>query len=288
MCIPATRLLQVDIGSFSNYSIRVDSGPIHRRKEACRGVTCGPEGGYVMEQALFVENLRKSYGKFEALHGITFDVASGEIFALIGPNGAGKTTTLRIVATILQPTSGTASVYGLNVQKDAARIREIISYLPEEAGAYKNLTGRQYLTFMAELFAPDMQVQREYVERASQITGLGDRLNDKIGTYSKGMARKLLLSRAVMTKPRLAIIDEPTSGLDVVAAIDIRDSIRRAASEGMAVLLSSHNMLEIEYLSDRVAVIDNGTIHDIGTPQGLKEKYGKSNLEEVFVEAVRR
>ncbi len=241
-----------------------------------------------MEQALVVENLRKCYGKFEALHGITFDVAPGEIFALIGPNGAGKTTTLRIVATILQPTSGTAAVYGFNVQKDAARIREIISYLPEEAGAYKNLTGRQYLKFMAELFAPDMQVQREYIERASQITGLGERLSDKIGTYSKGMTRKLLLSRAVMTKPRLAIIDEPTSGLDVVAAIDIRDSIRRAASEGMAVLLSSHNMLEIEYLSDRVAVIDNGTIHDIGTPQGLKEKYGKSNLEEVFVEVVRR
>ncbi|MCX6087255.1 MAG: ABC transporter ATP-binding protein, partial [Caldiserica bacterium] len=169
-----------------------------------------------MEQALVVENLKKSYGKFEALHGISFEVAQGEIFALIGPNGAGKTTALRVVATILQPTSGTAHVYGMDVQKDAARIREIISYLPEEAGAYKNLTGLGYLRFMAELFASDATVQREYVQRASDITGLGERLRDKIGTYSKGMTRKLLLSRAVMTRPKLAIIDEPTSGLDVV------------------------------------------------------------------------
>ncbi|MCE5192465.1 MAG: ABC transporter ATP-binding protein [Candidatus Cryosericum sp.] len=241
-----------------------------------------------MEQALRVANLKKNYGKFEALHSISFEVAPGEIFALIGPNGAGKTTTLRIVATILQPTSGTVHVYGMDVQKDAARIREIISYLPEEAGAYKNLTGVGYLTFMAELFASDPAVQHEYIQRASDITGLGERLNDKIGTYSKGMTRKLLLSRTVMTHPKLAIIDEPTSGLDVVAAIDIRESIRSASADGMAVLLSSHNMLEIEYLSDRVAIIDRGTIHDIGTPQGLKEKYRKSNLEEVFVEVVQQ
>ena len=196
-----------------------------------------------MEQALVVENLKKNYGKFEALHGISFDVAPGEIFALIGPNGAGKTTTLRIVATILQPTSGSAAIYGMDVQKDAARIREVISYLPEEAGAYKNLTGLGYLQFMAELFAGDTHVQQQYVARAAEITGLGARLQDRIGTYSKGMTRKLLLSRAVMTSPRLAIIDEPTSGLDVVAAIDIRDCIRKTTAEGMAVLLSSPNML---------------------------------------------
>jgi len=91
-----------------------------------------------------------------------------------------------------------------------------------------------------------------------------------------------------MTHPKLAVIDEPTSGLDVVAAIDIRESIRRSAVDGMAVLLSSHNMLEIEYLSDRVAIVDKGTIHDVGTPQGLKDKYGKANLEEVFVQVVKQ
>ena len=241
-----------------------------------------------MEQALVVSGLRKSYGALEALHGISFEVAPGEIFALIGPNGAGKTTTLRIVATILQPTSGSASVYGMDVGRQAAAVREIISYLPEEAGAYKNLTGLGYLNFMADLFAADTATARRYVDTAAAVSGLGERLHDKIGTYSKGMTRKLLLSRVVMTAPKLAIIDEPTSGLDVVAAIDIRESIRRAAQAGMAVLLSSHNMLEIEYLSDRVAIVDKGTIHEVGSPAELKDRYGKANLEEVFVEVVQR
>ena len=107
-------------------------------------------------------------------------------------------------------------------------------------------------------------------------------------TRRKGMTRKLLLSRVVMTAPKLAIIDEPTSGLDVVAAIDVRESIRKAAQAGMAVLLSSHNMLEIEYLSDRVAIVDKGTIHEVGSPAELKDRYGKANLEEVFVEVVQR
>ncbi len=240
-----------------------------------------------MEQALVVSGLRKSYGGLEALHGISFEVAPGEIFALIGPNGAGKTTTLRIVATILQPSSGSASVYGMDVQRQAAAVREIVSYLPEEAGAYKNLTGLGYLYFMADLFATDTATARGYVQNAAAVSGLGERLHDKIGTYSKGMTRKLLLSRVVMTAPKLAIIDEPTSGLDVVAAIDIRESIRRAAQAGMAVLLSSHNMLEIEYLSDRVAIVDKGTIHEVGSPAELKDRYGKANLEEVFVEVVR-
>jgi len=241
-----------------------------------------------VEQALVVSGLRKSYGALEALHGISFEVAPGEIFALIGPNGAGKTTTLRIVATILQPTSGSANVYGMDVGRQAAAVREIISYLPEEAGAYKNLTGLGYLNFMADLFAADTATARGYVDTAAAVSGLGERLHDKIGTYSKGMTRKLLLSRVVMTAPKLAIIDEPTSGLDVVAAIDIRESIRRAAQAGMAVLLSSHNMLEIEYLSDRVAIVDKGTIHEVGSPAELKDRYGKANLEEVFVEVVQR
>jgi len=241
-----------------------------------------------VEQALVVSELRKRYGGLEALHGISFEVAPGEIFALIGPNGAGKTTTLRIVATILQPTSGSASVYGMDVQQQAAAVREIISYLPEEAGAYKNLTGLGYLRFMADLFADDSATARAYVETAAAMSGLGERLHDKIGTYSKGMTRKLLLSRVVMTAPKLAIIDEPTSGLDVVAAIDVRESIRKAAQAGMAVLLSSHNMLEIEYLSDRVAIVDKGTIHEVGSPAELKDRYGKANLEEVFVEVVQR
>lgn len=240
-----------------------------------------------MEQALVVENLKKSYGKHDALKGISFEVHTGEIFALIGPNGAGKTTTLRMIATILTPSSGSAKVYGLDTVKDGEKVRPIISYLPEEAGAYKNMNGNAYLRFMADLFTPDRRTRDEYIATASGITGLSDRLNDRIGTYSKGMTRKLLLARAVMTRPKLAILDEPTSGLDVVNALEIRRTIKDLAKEGMAVLVSSHNMLEIEYLCDRVAIIDRGMIHRIGTPAELKTAYQAANLEEVFMEVVR-
>ena len=236
-----------------------------------------------MPNAVEVKNLSKSYGKIQAVAGITFEVGENEIFALVGPNGAGKSTTLRIMATILTPTSGSASIYGFDIIKDADKIRQIISYLPEEAGAYKNLSGIAYLRFMAALYDDDRKKQTENVNFAIQITGLGSRLKDKVKSYSKGMTRKLLLARTVMTRPKLAILDEPTSGLDVINSMEIRRIIRDLSNQGMSVLLSSHNMLEIEFLSNRVAIIDQGRIHEIGTPEELKQKYNSRNLEEVFL-----
>jgi len=236
-----------------------------------------------MDKAVEVKNLTKRYGNLTAVDAIDFDVDENEIFALIGPNGAGKSTTLRMLATILTPSEGEALVYGMNISRDADRIRKIISYLPEEAGAYKNLSGMAYLKFMAALFSDDGHEQKKYVEMAIQISGLGERLKDKVKTYSKGMTRKLLLARAVMTRPRLAILDEPTSGLDVINAMEIRKIIKDLSSQGMAVLLSSHNMLEIEFLSHRVGIIDKGKIHDIGTAEQLKQEYSARNLEEVFM-----
>jgi ABC-2 type transport system ATP-binding protein len=238
-----------------------------------------------MPPALHIKDFRKQYGAFQAVKGISFDVAPGEIFALIGPNGAGKSTTLRTVATLLSPTEGTIEVGGHDVRKEAEAVRAIISYLPEEAGAYKNLSGLAYLKFMAALYSDDSTEQQEYVERAKAICNLGDRLTDKVSTYSKGMSRKVLLARAVMTRPTLTILDEPTSGLDIINAREIRTTIRSLTQTGTAVLLSSHNMLEIEYLSDRVGIIHEGTLHETGTAAALKKKYDAPNLEEVFVKA---
>lgn len=229
-----------------------------------------------------VENLRKYYGKFEALRGISFEVKKGEVFALIGPNGAGKTTTLRILATLLTPSDGNILFLNKSLRENPDFVRENISYLPEEAGAYKNMKGIDYLKFMANFYAKNDNEVEIFVQRAKEICSLGDRLKDKIGTYSKGMVRKLLLARALMTKPTLAILDEPTSGLDVINALEIREIIREYVREGTSVLLSSHNMLEIEFLSDRVALIDKGRILEIGTAEELKEKYSSKNLEEVF------
>jgi ABC-2 type transport system ATP-binding protein len=240
-----------------------------------------------MPTVLKVEGLKKSYGTKEALKGIDFEVQEGEIFALIGPNGAGKTTTLRIVATLLSPSGGKVTFLGHDLKKEPEKIRENISYLPEEAGAYRNMKGTDYLKFMANFYEETREKAEETVKRAVGIAELGSALGDKVGTYSKGMVRKLLLARALMTKPKLAILDEPTSGLDVINSLEVREIIKRFAKEGISVLLSSHNMLEIEFLSDRVALIDKGLILDAGTSGGLKDKYQAPNLEVVFRSALR-
>jgi ABC-2 type transport system ATP-binding protein len=239
------------------------------------------------EPVLSVRGIVKRYGNLEAVSGVDFDVAPGEIFALIGPNGAGKTTVLRIVGTILAATSGTATVDGIEVGSNPEEAREHISYLPEEAGAYKNMTGEAYLRFFSELYFSTADEQRDAVSRAREICGLGGRLKDKAGSYSKGMTRKLLLARTLMCRPHLAILDEPTSGLDVLNALEVRDTIKEHAAEGTAILLSSHNMLEIEYLSDRVGLLHQGKIREIGTPDSLKERYSAANLENVFAEVTR-
>lgn len=239
-----------------------------------------------MTPALKVQKLSKKYTEVLAADEIEFEVEKGEIFALIGPNGAGKTTTIRMIATLITPTSGDAFVDGKSVTKEPDKVREKITYLPDEAGAYKNMRGKKYLEFMASLFTNDKEKEKEYVKNAIEMCGLGERLNDKISSYSRGMIRKLLLSRAVMTRPTLAILDEPTSGLDILNALEIRRMIKKLASEGMSFLITSHNMLEIEFLSDRVGIISKGVLHLVGRPEDLKKQTDSANLEEVFEKVV--
>jgi ABC-2 type transport system ATP-binding protein len=235
------------------------------------------------EKVLEVKGLSKQYKKgVYASEKVSFDVHKGEIFALIGPNGAGKTTTIRMISTLLQATEGDAIVSGHSILTEPDKVRRSITYLPDEAGAYKTMKGIDYLRFMAELYADNKQQADSYVERGREICELGDRLNDKIQSYSRGMQRKLLLARAIMSKPDLAILDEPTSGLDIINALEIRRMIKKLAGEGMSFLLSSHNMLEIEYVSDRVGIIAKGHLLETGTPEELIAKYNAENLEDVF------
>ena len=231
-----------------------------------------------------VQQLVKHFGTTKAVQGISFTIEKGEIFGLIGPNGAGKTTTLRILSTLLQITSGTVTVLGADVTKQAAEVRKHISYLPEDAGAYKTLTGRQYLRFIANFF--DAREREATISRGIEIADLDERIDDKVDTYSKGMKRRLLVGRALMTNPDLAILDEPTSGLDVINAQEIRNLIKKTAGEGTTVLLSSHNMLEVEYLCDRIALIDKGILVEQGKPKTMMQKYNAQNIEEVFTKVI--
>ena len=244
-------------------------------------------GNIFVSVAVEAKNVVKDFGSVRALDGLSFKIEKGEIFGLIGLNGAGKTTALRITATLLLPTSGTVTVFGHDTVEGASEVRNLISYLPEEAGAYKNLSGMEYLKFMASFGTKDKATIEKLVDSAAEISGLGDRLKDKVKGYSKGMKRRLLVARALMTKPKLAILDEPNSGLDVLHSVHVRTLIKRYAKEhDVTILLSSHNMLEVEYLCDRVALVNKGKVVIEGSPTELKTKYNAVNLEEVFGEVV--
>lgn len=233
------------------------------------------------EPVLSVVNVVKRFGRVTAVNRVSFDVRTGEIFCLVGPNGAGKTTTLRIIAGILEPDEGYVVFQGMR-QPWNLEVRRLIAYLPEDAGVYRNLTGLEYIELIGGLYGV-----RDAVERASSISGLGERLRDRSGSYSKGMKRRLLLAGALIVNPRLLVLDEPTAGLDVVHATAMRKLIVGYVKGSRAsAVISSHNMLEVSYMCDRVSLINRGVIVESGSPKELLERYKASNLEEVFLEVV--
>ncbi|MEM0482132.1 MAG: ABC transporter ATP-binding protein [Nitrososphaerota archaeon] len=233
-----------------------------------------------LASAVEVEGVWKFFGERAALRGVSFRVGEGEVFGLIGPNGAGKTTCFRILATVLKPSRGFARIFGFDVREDAQEVRRVISYLPEEAGVYRSLSGAEYIRFLARVYSRD---EEESLREAEEISGLGDALRARMSSYSLGMRRRILLAGTLIARPRLAILDEPTSGLDVMHAVYVRDVIRKYSRQGMTFLVSSHNMLEVEYLCDRIAFIDGGVIIAEGEPRSLMESAGAENLEELFL-----
>ena len=237
--------------------------------------------------AVLVDRLVKIYpGGVKGVDGLSFRVEPGEVYGLIGPNGSGKTTTLRTIATIIRPTSGRVEVFGASVVEEPLRVRAMMAYLPEEAGAFRDLRGIDYLRFYIGLRLGGREAE-EAVEEAAKLSGLGRALYRAVKTYSKGMKRSLALAAVLAVHPRLAVLDEPTAGLDVERSLRIRDIIREYnRSHGVTVLLSSHNMLEVEYLCTRVGIIYSGRLVAEGAPEELREKYGARNLEEVFIRAV--
>ncbi|MEM1982865.1 MAG: ABC transporter ATP-binding protein [Sulfolobales archaeon] len=237
--------------------------------------------------AVEVSDLVKNYGSFAALRGISFNVNEGEIFGLIGPNGAGKTTTFRILATLLAPTSGSVKIYNYDIVKDSHRVRKLISYLPEDAGVYKNITAYEYLKLIAKIYFGSTPDFTKSLELGEKLSGLGDKIHDKMKTYSKGMKRRVQIARTLMVKPKIAILDEPTAGLDVVYSHMIRELIKDfVRTYKTTVLISSHNMLEVEGLCDRVALISEGRILAEGPVNNLINNFGVRNLEELFIKLV--
>jgi len=211
--------------------------------------------------------------KFVAVNGIDLRVERGEIFGVLGPNGAGKTTTLRMLATLLEPTSGEVRVLGIDVRKDPRQIRANLgAMLSGERSLYWKLTARENLEYFAALYHVPPKETTARIDAALVAVKLTDRADDYVERYSTGMRQRLALARALLPDPPLVILDEPTVGLDPQSARDLRDRVRELKRQGRTVLLTTHYMEEADQLCDRIAIIDHGEIVALDTPAALKRR----------------
>ncbi len=217
--------------------------------------------------------LTKCFSDFWALQGISLKVSPGEILALLGPNGAGKTTTIRILAAVLRPTSGRATVCGYDVLTDGPAVRSLVGVLTEFPGLYDRMSARSYLEFFGQLHRVPGPVLRRRVSELIDYFGLGEAVDRRLGTLSKGMRQKVALIRALIHDPKVLFLDEPTSAMDPAGARQVRDFIAGLRRSDRATIICTHNLAEAELLADRIAVIARGRIVADGKPGELKRLF---------------
>ena len=234
------------------------------------------------EPAIRVRDLEKSYKKLRALRGVDFDVARGSIFALLGSNGAGKTTTVKILSTLLKPDTGTATVNGFDAATQPANVRESISLTGQFAAVDETLTGRENLVLVARLrhlkgAKGAGQIAADLLARF-QLTDAADR---RVSTYSGGMRRRLDIAMSLIGKAPVIFLDEPTTGLDPQARVEVWNSVRQLAGQGITVLLTTQNLDEAEHLADRIAILHEGRIIANGTLAELKQLFPPAKVTYV-------
>lgn len=220
-----------------------------------------------------VEGLRKRYGEFTAVAGSDFEVASGEVFGVVGPNGAGKTTTLNVLAGLLEPTAGTATVAGYDVGDPA--MRSVIGFLPEGSPLYEDMTARSYLRFFADLYDVPRKSADERIEATLDRLGL-QRRSRRLGEMSKGMKRKVVVARSLINDPEVLIYDEPAGGLDPLATDRILEFVRELSNAGRTIVFSAHNLHHVADVCDRVIVMVGGEIVARGTVAEIRATNGST------------
>jgi len=219
-----------------------------------------------------------------AVDGISFNIRAGELFGLLGPNGAGKTTTIKMLTTLLIPSSGTATIMGMDVVKDAEKIRPRIGFIfGGERGLYWRLSGLDNLRYFATLYYVDTNVAKKKIPELIELVGLKGREKEKVEGYSRGMRQRLHIARALLHDPEVLFLDEPTMGLDPVGARELRMTIRNLQSAKKTILLTTHYMFEADALCERIAVIDKGKIVALDTPEQIKKTVQDLSIVEIEV-----
>jgi ABC-2 type transport system ATP-binding protein len=229
----------------------------------------------MIEEAIRVEDLTYNYGDLLAVDHISFEVNKGEILGFLGPNGAGKTTTVKMLTGQLKPKAGSAAVLGFSIAKNVREIQSRIGICFEETNLYEGMSARENLRLFARLF----NVKRFDPDALLERVGLTGRAQEKVKGYSKGMKQRLMVARAILHQPEILFLDEPTDGLDPTSAQSIRDVILEEQKRGASVFLTTHNMVEADKLSHRVAFLDQGRIVALDTPHNLKQEYGRRTLK---------
>jgi sodium transport system ATP-binding protein len=239
-----------------------------------------------MAGVIEVESIVRDFGATRAVDGVSFSVEPGEVVGLLGPNGAGKTTTLRVLSTLIAPDRGRAAVDGLDVAAQPLEVRRRIGVLPDARGLYPRLTAREHVRYYGELHglaAAALERRTQELVELLDLTAVADR---RVEGFSNGERTKVALCRALVHDPGNVLLDEPTNGLDVMSTRAVRTLIKALREQGRCVVFSSHVMQEVAALCDRIVVVAHGRVVADGTPDELRQKAGKDNLEEAFVQVI--
>jgi ABC-2 type transport system ATP-binding protein len=230
-----------------------------------------------------VKNLVKRFGDVAAVDDVSFEIAEGEIFGLLGPNGAGKTTTISIISCLLEPAAGDMIVDGSSVLSDPAGVKRALGVVPQEIALYPTLTALENLQFWGRMYGLSGSLLDERVREVLEVAGLVDRASEHVETYSGGMKRRINIAAGIMHHPRVLVMDEPTVGIDPQSRNHILETVKELNGRGMTVLYTSHYMEEVEFLCDRVAIMDHGKVIALGTIDDLKKLVGNENVISVTV-----
>lgn len=234
-----------------------------------------------------MKGLTKSYNKgaIKAVDNLDLVVNPGEIFGFLGPNGAGKTTTIKMMVGLLQPDSGSIKVNGFDMQKEPLRVKESISFVPDNPEVYEKLTGIEYLNFLGDVYGVPGQVRKEKISHFLELFELKGAINDLIQSYSHGMRQKLVLIGAILHEPQVFILDEPMVGLDPKSANNLKRYMREHCDSGKTVFFSTHVLEVAEKLCDRIGIINQGRLIACGSMEKLKsQSQNKESLENIFLE----
>ena len=237
-----------------------------------------------MEPIITIKNLSKSYGNKEVLKDINLEVYRGEVIGYIGPNGAGKSTTVKIMLGLIGEYDGEINILGQDIKKEGIDYKRKIGYVPETGDIYENLTAREYLTFIGELYGMDYEEADVKAERLMELFGIKDVYDSRISSYSKGMRQKTLIISALINDPDILFLDEPLSGIDENSVRVFKEVLAELAKGGKTIFYSSHIMEVVEKLSSRIVLINNGEIVADGNIEDLKQVSMEGSLEKIFNE----